>query len=63
MRHAVNTGSRTHRTVVIIADNRLHHQHRNIVAAITDRGQRHRQQNLLLLLLATLCKFKQKIRV
>jgi hypothetical protein len=26
--------------VVIIADNHLHHQHRNIVAAITAHGQR-----------------------
>jgi hypothetical protein len=26
--------------VVIIADNHLHHQHCNIVAAVTDHGQR-----------------------
>jgi hypothetical protein len=49
--------------VVIIADNHLHRQHRSIVAVITNRGQRQRQQNLLLLLLATPRNFKQKIRV
>jgi hypothetical protein len=34
------SSSRAHRTVVIIADNHLHHQHRNIVAAVTTHGQR-----------------------
>jgi hypothetical protein len=38
--------------------NELHH-----VAAITDRGHRQRQQNLLLLLLATPRNYKKKIRV
>jgi hypothetical protein len=64
MRHAVNIGSCTHRTVVIIADNRLHHQRRSIIAAITDRGQcQQRRQNLLVLPLATLHNSKQKIQV
>jgi tRNA U38,U39,U40 pseudouridine synthase TruA len=44
--------------VIIIADNHLHHQHRNIVAAITDCGQRQHQQNLFLLLLATPRNYK-----
>jgi hypothetical protein len=43
---------------ITIYINKIHH-----VAAITDRGHRQRQQNLLLLLLATLRNFKQKIRV
>jgi hypothetical protein len=48
--------------VVIIADNHLHHQHRNIIAA-TAHGQHQRRQDLLLLPLATLRNSKQKIRV
>jgi hypothetical protein len=46
--HTINTGSRKHRTVVIIAINHLHHQHRNIIAAITDRDLRQHQQIILL---------------
>jgi hypothetical protein len=55
MCHTFDIGSRTHHTmtVVIIADNHLHHQHCSIITAIIDRGQRQRQQDLLLLLLAT----------
>jgi hypothetical protein len=34
--------------MVIIAVNHLHHQHRNIVATITDRDLRQRQQIILL---------------
>jgi hypothetical protein len=49
--------------VVIIADNYLRHQHRNIVAAATAHGQRQRRQDLLLLPLATLRNSKQKIWV
>jgi hypothetical protein len=49
--------------VVIIADNHLHRQHRSIVATITNRGQHQRQQNLLLLLLASPRNYKKKIRV
>jgi hypothetical protein len=49
--------------MVIIADNHLHHQHRSIVTAITDRGQRQCQENLLLLLLATSRNFKKKFWV
>jgi hypothetical protein len=50
-------------SVVIIVDNYLHHQHRNIVTAIPDCGQRQRQQNLLPLLLTMPHNYKQKIRV
>jgi hypothetical protein len=63
--------------VVIFADKCQHHQHRpwssslttiyinklHHVAAITDRGHRQRQQNLLLLQLDTPRNSKQKIRV
>jgi hypothetical protein len=50
--------------VVIIADNHLHHQHRSIVVAITNHGQRqHGHQQNLLLPLATSRNSKQKIRI
>jgi hypothetical protein len=61
MRYTVNIGSLTHHSVVIIADNHLQCQYCSIVAAITDRGQHQHQENILLLLLAMLRNFNQKI--
>jgi hypothetical protein len=63
MRHAVITRSSTHRpwssSPTIIYINKLHH----VVTAVTAHGQCQRRQDLLLLLLATSCNYKKKIRV